>query len=105
MRSRAYFVTPKKLSEYTTIPEDTIRDMCSREELISIKFGKFVLIPTIQFRLKYPQLPIEFWEEIVEDTYRELDGVTSAEMRLERRREGRNPSNGRKKDVTQVTRK
>lgn len=105
MRNRAYFVTAKKLSEITTIPEDTIRDMCSREEIISIKFGKFVLIPTIQFRMRYPQLPLEFWEEVVEDVYRELDGATSAEMRIERRREGRNPHNGKRKDVSQLTRK
>lgn len=96
-------MTPKKLSEITTVPEDTIRDMCSRGEILSIKFGKFVLIPTIQFRLKYPQLPVEFWEEIVEDLYRELDGVTSSSMRIARRKEGRNPHNGEKRNVTPVT--
>lgn len=100
MRNRGYLITPKQLSMFTTIPEDTIRDMCSRKEILSIKFGKFVLIPTIQFRLKYPELPIEFWEEIVEDYYRELDGVSSSEMRLQRRREGRDPSTGRKRDDT-----
>lgn len=95
MRNRLYFIPASLLSQILTwVTEDTIRDLCQKGEICSIKFGKAVLIPTICLRLKYPQLPIEFWEEITEDLYRELDGPTSARMRLERRREGRDPSTG-----------
>jgi len=102
MRNRLYFITYAKLAEMLTlIPIDTIEDLCRKGEITTVKFGRTVLIPTICLRQKYPQLPIEFWQEICEDIYRELDGTASYKMRLERRRNGKNPSTG--EDVSKLT--
>lgn len=95
MRNRLYFITVQKLAEILFwIPEDTIAELCRRGEIPSVKVGRTVLIPTISLRQKYGQLPIEFWREITEDLYRELDGPTSSRMRIDRRRDGKNPSTG-----------
>lgn len=91
---RKYFVTPKELAGYLELDdEETICKMCARGELEAIKVGTQWRITTISLRKKYP-LSVEFWQEVVEDYYRGLDGEKSSRMRLERRREGKNPTTG-----------
>lgn len=94
---RPYFVTPKQLACYLSIDDvDMIRDMCAKGELgPCIKVRNHWRIPIVELRKKYP-ISVEFWQEVVEDYYRGLNGPESAKMRLERRKEGKNPSTGEK---------
>lgn len=92
---RPYFLTPKELASYLRVDDvDMIRDMCAKGEFGNcIKVRQHWRIPIVEIRKKWP-LSLEFWQEVVEDYYRGLNGLESASMRLERRRNGKNPSNG-----------
>lgn len=96
---RKYFVTPKQLSAFLELDDDgeTVRKMCEQGEFEAIKVGTKWRITTIGLRRKWP-LSVEFWSEVVEDVYRDLDGKgpESARMRLERRRQGKDPTTGEK---------
>lgn len=94
---RPYFITPKQLAAYLEIEDvDMIRDMCAKGEFgVCIKVRNKWRIPIIELRRKFP-ITVEFWQEVVEDYYRGLNGPESARMRLERRRQGRNPTTGEK---------
>ena len=100
---RMYFITPKELAAFLRLEDDeTICKMCASGELEAIKVGTKWRITTIGLRKKWP-LSVEFWQEIVEDVYRELDhkGAESAMMRLERRRQGKDPTTGEKISTNQ----
>lgn len=102
---RMYFITPKELAAFLRLEDDeTIRKMCESGELESIKVGTKWRITTIGLRKKWP-LSVDFWQEIVEDVYKDLahKGNDSANMRLERRRQGKDPTTGEK--ITENQRK
>lgn len=103
MITRPYFVDHYKLALITGSEPRKVKEMCKRGELLYIKWGDDYLIPTAWLRRNYSQLPLYFWQEIVEDWYKGWDGPTSAQKRLERRRDGKDPSTG--DNVTEVTEK
>lgn len=99
---RLYFLTHNELADITRSEPRKVKEMCKRGELLYIKWGEDYLIPTAWLRKNFDQLPLYFWQEITEDLYRGLDGPKSCEMRLERRKNGKDPATGKPND-TQVS--
>lgn len=103
---RKYFVSIKKVASVLEVDERTVREWCEEGWCNAEQYGpennrngkpkkhRPWRIPTWSLRKNHPHLPPGVWEEIVEDEYKHLDGLKSAQMRLQRRKEGRDPTTG-----------
>ena len=103
---RKYFVSIKKIAAVLDVAERTIRRWCEEGWCDAEQYGPNMSpdgskkshrawrIPTWSLRREHPNLPPGVWEEIIEDEYKHLDGFKSAKMRIQRRKEGRDPTTG-----------